>query len=80
MDTLERYGSGTLERDSCSTCGDTAVPVRVLDVEGTTALVEDRLQQQARAAIDLVSNVKPGDVLLVHAKVAIGRVEPEGAR
>jgi hydrogenase expression/formation protein HypC len=68
---LERFGSCTLDRDGCDTCGDSAVPVRVLKLEGQSALVEDRLGQRRTVATDFTPSVRAGDVLLVHAGVAI---------
>ncbi len=73
---LERFGSCTLDQDGCETCGDNAVPVRVLKLEGKNALVEDRLGQRRKVATDFTPSVRPGDVLLVHAGVAIGIPEP----
>jgi hydrogenase expression/formation protein HypC len=70
MNDLAQFGSCTLE-EGCSTCGDIAVAVRVLKVEGFEALVEDRVEHQATVAIDFVPEVEPGDVLLVHGGVAI---------
>ena len=68
---LERYGSCTLDQDGCVTCGDVAVPARVLAVDGAAAQVEDRVGNRASVAIDFVPQARPGDVLLVHAGVAI---------
>ncbi len=51
------------------------MPVRVLAVAGSTAQVEDRLGKHAEVATDFVTDTRPGDVLLVHMGVAIGRVQ-----
>ncbi|AEG34712.1 hydrogenase maturation protein [Thermus scotoductus] len=72
---LELYGSCTLDQDGCATCGDVAVPVRVLAVEEGIAFVEDRLGQQTHVAVDFVPDARPGEVILVHAGVAIGRAQ-----
>lgn len=72
---LEFYGSCTLEQDGCTTCGDVAVPVEVVEVIGSDARVQDRLGQQATVAVDLFPEVKSGDALLVHMGVAILRLE-----
>lgn len=72
---LERYGSCTLDQDGCVTCGDLAVPVRVLEVRGGMALCEDRVGNRAEVAVEFVPGAAPGDVLLVHSGVAIARVE-----
>jgi hydrogenase maturation factor len=53
-----------------------AVPVRVLETTGSSALVEDRLGTRADVAVDfIVPAPHPGEVLLVHGGVAITRVE-----
>jgi hydrogenase expression/formation protein HypC len=73
---LERYGACTLADDGCVTCGDVAVPVRVVEVSGSAAVVEDRLGARVEVAIDFVVPApRRGDVLLVHTGVAIARVE-----
>ena len=76
---LEFYGSCTLDADGCTTCGDLAVPVRVVALEGSDALVEDRLGQQARVAVDFIPDLEVGDVLLVHMGVAITKLSSPGA-
>lgn len=72
---LSLYGSCTLDQDGCTICGDVAVPVRVVELIGSDALVEDRVGQQATVAIDFFPEVKAGDALLVHMGVAISRLE-----
>jgi hydrogenase expression/formation protein HypC len=74
---LEHYGSCTLDQDGCTTCGDRAVPVRVLELCGSTALVADRLGQQEKVAIDFIDATRPDDILLVHRGIAIARVGAE---
>ncbi|MCL4454930.1 MAG: HypC/HybG/HupF family hydrogenase formation chaperone [Deinococcus sp.] len=71
--SLERFGVCTLDQDGCSTCGDIAVPVRVIWVKEASAMVEDRLGVRAEVAVDFIENARPGDVLLVHMGVAIAR-------
>lgn len=57
----------------CATCGDEAQRVRVLSISQMTgtALVEmaDTIEE---VDVSLVDEVAPGDLLLVHAGVAIG--------
>lgn len=72
---LEFYGSCTLDQDGCVTCGDVAVPVRVLEITGSDALVEDRTGQRATVAVDFFPHIHAGDTLLVHMGVAIARLE-----
>jgi hydrogenase expression/formation protein HypC len=56
----------------CVTCGDEAVPMRVVEVRGLEAVcIDDRGAQHERIAVDLVEPVAPGDRVLVHAGVAI---------
>lgn len=72
---LRDYGACTLDQDGCLTCGDVAIPVRVLEVTGAEARCEDRSRARALIAVDFVPDVRRGDVLLVHLGVAIGRFE-----
>ncbi|MDA8193745.1 MAG: HypC/HybG/HupF family hydrogenase formation chaperone [Thermaerobacter sp.] len=74
---LRFYGTCTLDQDGCSTCQDLAVPVRVVALNGSEALVEDRLAQRAWTIVDFVPDAKVGDILLVHAGLAIGRAREE---
>jgi len=39
-------------------------------------MVEDRLGHCAEIATDFVAGARAGDILLVHAGVAVARVEP----
>jgi hydrogenase maturation factor len=55
----------------CVTCSDEAVPLEVLEVRGATALCA----QDVEVMTELVGPVEAGDVLLVHAGVALARVE-----
>jgi hydrogenase maturation factor len=60
----------------CITCGDTGVPMRVLRVGADAfALCADDADATEDVACDLVWPVEPGDRVLVHAGVAIGRLE-----
>lgn len=60
----------TLEPERCLTCGDVAVAARVVEVAGSTALVEAEGSREL-VAIELVEPVAPGDLLLCHAGIAI---------
>ncbi len=59
----------------CVTCSDEALPARVLrvDLESGLALVEVK-DTTEEIDVTLVDEVAPGDVLLVHGGVAIGRL------
>ena len=63
----------SLLEENCVTCGDVAVPARVVSVAGGTAVVEhDGAREDV--AVDLLSDVSTGEVLLCHAGVALERV------
>ena len=61
--------------EGCLTCGDVAVEVKVLEVDGFDAVCEDPHGQVGRVGIDLVLPVEVGSRLLVHAGVAITRLK-----
>ena len=62
----------------CITCGDEAVPLRVLAVDEARglALCADAQDRKESVEIALVEPVLPGDRVLVHAGTAIGMGEP----
>ncbi len=70
---IEPFGCRTLADDGCSTCGDVAVPVKVIEVRGNDAVVEDRLGVTSTVAIDFVPEALPGDILLVHMGMALAK-------
>jgi len=57
----------------CITCGDVAVPLRVVEVDERRelALCEDEQGRRETVEIALVTPVTRGDQLLVHAGTAI---------
>jgi hydrogenase maturation factor len=59
----------------CITCGDEGIPMRVLSAGDATAVCADDDRRLHEVAIDLVAPVRDGDMLLVHAGVAIGQLE-----
>jgi hydrogenase maturation factor len=60
----------------CITCGDVAVSMRVMRVgEDGLADCESEDGQAASVEIGLIDEVRPGDAVLVHARVAIQRLE-----
>jgi hydrogenase maturation factor len=62
--------------DVCITCGDVAVPVRVVELlPGDLALVEIEGREEEISVALVPAAV--GATLLVHAGEAIARVEPE---
>ena len=70
------------EDGTCITCGDVAEEVRVIRVDGATALAVCRTDGgcEITADVGLVSAPAAGDRLLVHAGAAIARLDPGGGR
>ncbi len=60
---------------ACITCGDVAVPMRVLNVDPsrTLAVCTDPGGRNETVDVGLVEPVAPGEVLLVHAGTALQR-------
>ena len=69
-----RYASCEVT-EGCITCGDVAVPLTVVELIGPDARCRDDDGRQETVATELVGTVAVGDRLLVHAGVAIGRLE-----
>ena len=65
----------------CITCGDDGVPMRVLEPASADglALCAGGDGEQATVEVTLVEPVAVGDELLVHAGVALTRLEGAGA-
>jgi len=59
--------------EACITCGDVAVEATVVAVRGATAIVE-RDGAREEVAVELVEDVREGDLLLCHAGVALERL------
>lgn len=55
-----------------------AVPLKVIEIKGDTAVVE-RGGVSRKVRIDLLRSVDVGDYVLVHAGIAIERIDPEEA-
>lgn len=70
------------EPEVCTTCGDVATALEVVEVDeaGGLARCSDRSDRQQTVEIGLVLPVEAGDRLLVHAGTAIARLDeqPEG--
>jgi hydrogenase maturation factor len=62
----------------CITCGDVAVPMRVIDLDRVRglALCSDAQGEHASVEVALVEPVSLGEVLLVHAGTALCREAP----
>jgi hydrogenase assembly chaperone HypC/HupF len=67
----------TLDHDGCIVCSDAGIPLRVVSIERDDALCEDAAGNRTEIAVDLVTPVKAGEVLLTHGGVAIAKVEPD---
>ena len=63
----------------CITCGDEAIPLRVLwvDDERGLALCEDEAGQHTEIEVALIGALAPGDGLLAHAGTAIAQLPRE---
>lgn len=62
--------------DGCLVCGDVAVPVTVVETgDGGDPVCRDPQGNEGHVATDLVGPVGVGDRLLVHAGVAIERLD-----
>jgi len=67
------------EHGSCPTCADEAVPVRIVAVRpGAAALGQTADGREVEVLLDLVPQAGVGDVVLVHAGIAIAKVEGHG--
>jgi hydrogenase expression/formation protein HypC len=66
---------------TCVTCGDVATPVRILGPGSEPGLAAgaDGSGAPCEVEVDLVGPVSPGDVVLVHAGVALTRLDGEVA-
>ncbi|MGI8824854.1 MAG: HypC/HybG/HupF family hydrogenase formation chaperone [Chloroflexota bacterium] len=67
----------TLDHDGCVVCSDAGIPLRVVGIEGDDAVCRDAAGNEAVIAVELVAPVQPGEFLLTHGGVAIGRVSRE---
>ncbi len=60
----------------CTVCGDVGVPGTVLALDPGTVTATVEIEGEIRAvAVDLLDGLKVGDLILIHAGVAIARVE-----
>jgi hydrogenase maturation factor len=61
--------------EHCITCADEGIAMRVLELRDDLAVCADEQGAQEPVAVDLVAPVAPGDRVLVHAGVALTRLE-----
>ena len=63
--------------DHCITCSDEGVPMRIVEAtDDGLAVCIDGQGSQSTVMTDLVAPVAPGDGVLVHAGVALARLDP----
>ena len=56
-----------------------AIPMRLVEIDGTAGVAEvDGVSRQVR--LDLLPEVSLGDYVLIHAGLAIARVDPDYAQ
>lgn len=55
-----------------------AVPHRVVEIDGHTGVLES-MGVITKADVSLISDIKPGDYVLVHAGIAITKVDAKEA-
>jgi hydrogenase maturation factor len=67
-----------LAPERCLTCSDEAVAARVRSVDGLEAVIVLGTELE-RVAIDLVPDVRAGDLLLCHAGIALERLTEDAA-
>jgi len=67
----------TVDDQGCLTCGDVAVPVTVVRGTDQDAICVDAHGNEGTVATELVGEVTIGERLLVHAGVAIEKLEAE---
>ena len=77
QDELTLLGNCTLDHDGCVVCSDAGIPVRVISIQGDDALCEDAAGNRTDIAVELLTPVQTGEILLTHGGVAIGKVGPE---
>jgi hydrogenase maturation factor len=65
--------------EHCLTCGDDGVAMRVLELDaaGGLALCSEEGGERRSVEVGLVEPVAPGDIVLVHADVALARLSEE---
>ena len=62
------------DHEVCLTCGDVAVEMKVVRMDGDLAVCEAVDGDVRTVEVALVGDVEEGDALLVHADVALVRV------
>jgi hydrogenase maturation factor len=70
----------TCEGPVCITCSDQGEPATVLDTDGLEAQVRLEDGEERTVDVTLVDPLAPGDEVLLHAGVAITRLDPVASR
>lgn len=69
---------GDCGSDHCVTCSDEGIPMRIVEASGDgLALCVDTDGSANTVMTDLVGRVGPGEMVLVHAGVALARLPTE---
>ncbi len=63
----------SFDHEGCITCSDEGIPAIVLSIDGDDAVCMGSEGKAQSIAIELVSPVHIGEILLTHGGVAIGR-------
>ena len=69
-----REHRGDCDHEVCLTCGDVAVEMKVVRVDGDLAVCEAVDGDMRAVEVALLDAVEEGDTVLVHADVALVRV------
>jgi hydrogenase expression/formation protein HypC len=66
--------------ERCSTCGDTAIVLRIVERDGNSAVGVDPDGERAIVQLDFVPGAQTGDTVLAHFGVAIALVPAEAVK
>lgn len=76
--TITEANMPTCSPDSyCAICADEGLPGQVLEILPDDMVLLAMENGEQEVAIELIDNVKIGDILLVHLGFAIARIEDE---
>ncbi len=71
-------GGDACHSDHCVTCSDEGIPMRIVEPSSDgLALCVDGEGSESTVMTDLVGSVAPGQTVLVHAGVALARLDTE---
>jgi HupF/HypC family protein len=74
------WGAPACSDEHCITCGDQGLPLRVVGPEhdGLARCRDEQAGTEGEVDVQLVGAVSPGDLVLVHAGVALTRLAEVG--